>query len=92
MDLEADGPYAAFNRSVAKLTAEAYAGPMARFGGPPEAVAKVVEKALTRNRPKARYTVTPSAPASIATRKLLGDRGWDLAMRSQFPRPGARAD
>jgi NADP-dependent 3-hydroxy acid dehydrogenase YdfG len=91
MKLEEDGPYAAFNRSVAKLTAEAYAGPMAKFGGPPEAVAKVVEKALTRNRPKPRYTVTPSAPASIATRKLLGDRGWDLAMRSQFPRPGAKS-
>ena len=91
MNLEADGPYAAFNRSVATLTSEAYTGPIARFGGPPEAVAKVVEKALTRNRPKARYTVTPSAPASIATRKLLGDRGWDLAMRSQFPRPGAKA-
>jgi NAD(P)-dependent dehydrogenase (short-subunit alcohol dehydrogenase family) len=89
MNLEADGPYAAFNRSVAQLTSDAYTGPMARFGGPPEAVAKVVEKALTRKRPKARYTVTPSAPASIATRKLLGDRGWDLAMRSQFPRPGA---
>jgi NAD(P)-dependent dehydrogenase (short-subunit alcohol dehydrogenase family) len=90
MDLAADGPYASFNRSVAKLTAEAYAGPMARFGGPPEAVAKVVEKALTKRRPKARYTVTPSATASIATRKLLGDRGWDLAMRSQFPRPGVK--
>lgn len=92
MDLDADGPYAHFNRAVAKATTEAYAGPMARFGGPPEAVAKVVEKALARNRPKARYTVTASAPVSIATRKLLGDRGWDLAMRSQFPRPGVKAD
>jgi NADP-dependent 3-hydroxy acid dehydrogenase YdfG len=92
MDLDTDGPYAHFNRAVAKATTEAYAGPMAKFGGPPEAVAKVVEKALTKSRPKARYTVTPSAPASIATRKLLGDRGWDLAMRSQFPRPGAKAN
>lgn len=92
MDLESDGPYAAFNRAVAKATSEAYAGPMAKFGGPPEAVAKVVEKALTKRHPKPRYTVTPSAPASIATRKLLGDRGWDLAMRAQFPRPGVEAD
>jgi len=89
MDLDTDGPYAQFNRAVAKATTEAYAGPMAKFGGPPEAVAKVVEKALTKSRPKARYTVTASAPASIATRKLLGDRGWDFAMRAQFPRPGA---
>ncbi len=89
MDLQAEGPYASFNRAVAKTTTEAYAGPMAKFGGPPEAVAKVIEKALTKRRPKPRYTVTPSAPASIATRKVLGDRGWDLAMRTQFPRPGA---
>ena len=88
MDLDTDGPYAQFNRAVAKATTEAYAGPMAKFGGPPEAVAKVVEKALTKRRPKARYTVTASALASIATRKLLGDRGWDFAMRTQFPRPG----
>lgn len=92
MDLEAEGPYAGFNRAVAKATSEAYAGPMAKFGGPPEAVAKVIEKALTKRRPKPRYTVTVSAPVSIATRKVLGDRGWDLAMRAQFPRPGATAD
>ena len=89
MDLAAEGPYASFNRAVAKATTDAYAGPLAKFGGPPEAVAKVIEKALTARRPKPRYTVTASAPASIATRKLLGDRGWDLAMRAQFPRPGA---
>jgi NADP-dependent 3-hydroxy acid dehydrogenase YdfG len=87
MDLDAEGPYAAFNRAVAKATSEAYAGPMAKFGGPPDAVAKVVEKALTKAKPKARYTVTASAPASIATRRMLSDRAWDLAMRSQFPQP-----
>jgi NAD(P)-dependent dehydrogenase (short-subunit alcohol dehydrogenase family) len=87
MDLDADGPYAEFNRAVAKATSEAYSGPMARLGGPPEAVAKVVEKALTKGRPKARYTVTISAPASIATRRLLSDRAWDRAMGAQFPQP-----
>ena len=60
---------------------------MARFGGPPEAVAAVIEKALTKHRPRPRYTVTVSAPAAMAARRVLGDRGWDLAMRSQFPRP-----
>lgn len=82
-----DGPYVAFNAAVQATTSEAYAGPMARFGGPPEAVAKVIEKALVKARPRPRYTVTVSAPAAIAARKLLGDRGWDLALRSQFPRP-----
>lgn len=82
-----DGPYAAFNQQVQATTSEAYDGPMARFGGPPEAVAKVIEKALTKASPKPRYTVTISAPAAMAARKVLGDRGWDLAMRTQFPRP-----
>jgi NADP-dependent 3-hydroxy acid dehydrogenase YdfG len=82
-----EGPYAAFNAQVQSATSEAYGGPMARFGGPPEAVAKVIEKALTKGHPKPRYTVTVSAPAAMVTRKVLGDRGWDLAMRAQFPRP-----
>jgi NAD(P)-dependent dehydrogenase (short-subunit alcohol dehydrogenase family) len=81
------GPWADFNAQVLATTTEAYDGPMARFGGPPEAVAKVIEKALTKPRPKPRYTVTLSAPAAMVTRKMLGDRGWDLAMRAQFPRP-----
>jgi NAD(P)-dependent dehydrogenase (short-subunit alcohol dehydrogenase family) len=82
-----DGPWAHFNAQVLATTSEAYDGPMARFGGPPESVAKVIEKALTKARPKPRYTVTVSAPAAMMTRKVLGDRGWDLAMRAQFPRP-----
>lgn len=82
-----DGPYARFNQQVQASTTEAYDGPMARFGGPPEAVAKVVERALTKGSPKPRYTVTVSAPAAMVARKVLGDRGWDLAMRTQFPRP-----
>lgn len=82
-----EGPYAAFNERVQAVTTEAYDGPMARFGGPPEAVAKVIEKALTKANPKPRYTVTLSAPAAMTARKVLGDRGWDLAMRTQFPRP-----
>lgn len=82
-----EGPYAAFNERVRATTTEAYDGPMARFGGPPESVARVIEKALTKHRPKPRYTVTVSAPAAMTMRKVLGDRGWDLAMRTQFPRP-----
>ena len=61
---------------------------MARLGGPPEAVAKVIEKAMRAPRPRARYTVTPSAKLLIGQRALLPDRGWDAVMRSQFPQPG----
>ncbi len=87
MDLEAGGPYAEFNRTVASATEDAYKGPMKRLGGPPEAVAKVIEKALTARRPRTRYTVTPSATMSIIGRRLMTDRMWDRAMRASFEQP-----
>lgn len=84
---EGEGPYAGFNQKVVASTTDAYAGPMAKLGGPPEAVARTIEKALTARSPRPRYLVTPSAYAALATRRLLPDRAWDLAMRAQFPRP-----
>jgi NAD(P)-dependent dehydrogenase (short-subunit alcohol dehydrogenase family) len=85
-----EGDYAHFNAHVASATQEIYesGGPIARLGGPPGAVAKVIEKALTTTRPRARYTVTPSAKLLIGQRALLPDRAWDAVMRSQFPSPG----
>lgn len=83
----ADGPYARFNDAVQKATTGVYDGPMAKLGGPPEAVAKVIEKALTRRRPKPRYLVTPSAYGAIAGRRMMPDRLWDAAMKAQFPQP-----
>lgn len=88
MDGKDDGPYGKFNAQVAKATKEAYSGPLARLGGGPDSVAKVIEKSLNAKRPRIRYTVTPSAPLSIASRRMLGARGWDAAMGMQFPRPG----
>ncbi|KRC66645.1 short-chain dehydrogenase [Aeromicrobium sp. Root236] len=85
----ADGPYAAFNAEVAKATKEVYAGPMRHLGGGPDAVAKVIEKSLTARRPRIRYTVTPSASLSIRTRSLMGARGWDAMLKTQFPQPAA---
>jgi NADP-dependent 3-hydroxy acid dehydrogenase YdfG len=82
-----DGPYAEFNAAVAKTTAEAYEGPMAKLGAGPEAVAKVVEKAITARRPRTRYPVTPSARFVLANHALLPDRGWDAFVGTQFPRP-----
>jgi short-subunit dehydrogenase len=84
---EGDGPYAGFNRHVAKTTADAYKGPMAKLGGPPEVVAATIAKALKAKRPKARYAVTPSAHLLIGQRRITPDRVWDLMMRSQFPTP-----
>jgi NADP-dependent 3-hydroxy acid dehydrogenase YdfG len=82
-----DGAYAAFNRHVAEITADAYKGPMARLGGGPEVVAATIAKALAAKRPKARYAVTPSAHLLIGQRRITPDRVWDLMMRTQFPTP-----
>ena len=84
---EAD-PYAKFNAAVAKTTAEAYEGPMAKLGGGPDAVAAKIETALTTSRPRPRYTVTASAKLAMTQRRLVSDRMWDRLMTSQFTRPG----
>jgi NADP-dependent 3-hydroxy acid dehydrogenase YdfG len=84
---DSSGPYADFNRRVAKITAEAYEGPMIKLGGGPEKVAETIVKALGARRPKARYPVTPSAHLMIGQRRVTPDRVWDLMMRAQFPTP-----
>jgi short-subunit dehydrogenase len=84
---DADGPYASFNRAVAKATDEVYRGPLARFGGGPEVVAKTIAGALNADRPKTRYPVTASARVMMGQRRLMPDRVWDLLMRTQFPTP-----
>jgi len=86
----ADDAYGDFNRDVARLTEQAYTGPMARLGSGPEAVAKTIARAISARRPRARYPVTASAHLLINQRRLVPDRVWDLMMRTQYPRPGTR--
>ncbi|MDP8942529.1 MAG: SDR family NAD(P)-dependent oxidoreductase [Actinomycetota bacterium] len=88
-DRGGDDPYAEFNAEVARATAGAYEeGPLARLGGGPEAVAQVIERAISASRPRARYRVTPSARILLAQRRLLPDRVWDAFLATRFPRPG----
>ncbi|MGH2714401.1 MAG: oxidoreductase [Thermoleophilaceae bacterium] len=85
----ADGPYAAFNASVAQATRDVYEkGPLARLGGGPEAVAKAIERAIAARSPKIRYRVTPSAHVMVNQRRLMTARMWDRFVSTQFPRPG----
>jgi NADP-dependent 3-hydroxy acid dehydrogenase YdfG len=84
-----NGPYAEFNRKVAKLTENAYKGPMVKLGGGPESVANKIAGALKSRRPRARYPVTPSAHLTINQRRFMPDQLWDLVMRTQFPTPKA---
>jgi NAD(P)-dependent dehydrogenase (short-subunit alcohol dehydrogenase family) len=82
-----DGPYAKFNSDVAKATAGAYDGPMAKFGGGPEKVASKIEKALSSRRPDTRTKVTASAGVIMGMRKAMTDRMWDRFVKSQYPQP-----
>jgi NAD(P)-dependent dehydrogenase (short-subunit alcohol dehydrogenase family) len=85
-----EGPYAEFNTAVAAATARVYDGPLGRLGGTPEAVAKVIERAVAAERPRTRYKVTASARVLMAQRSLLPDRAWDAAVGTSFPRPGRK--
>lgn len=83
---DAAAVYAEFNAVVARGTREAYQrGPMARMSGRPEDVARTIARAIDAPRPRARYTVAPSATFFIALRRWLGDAGWDWFLRSNFP-------
>jgi NAD(P)-dependent dehydrogenase (short-subunit alcohol dehydrogenase family) len=84
-----EDPYAAFHEAVARATKESYEkGPLARFTGVPGDVAKVIQKAIEADKPKARYTVSGSAKILLTQRKLLSDRTWDRFLRASFPSPG----
>jgi NAD(P)-dependent dehydrogenase (short-subunit alcohol dehydrogenase family) len=86
-EVDEHGPYAQFNANVAKVTAEAYKGGMARFGAGPEAVAGKIAKALLTRRPATRYKVTPSARVVMGMRGVMTDRMWDRFVRTQYPPP-----
>jgi NADP-dependent 3-hydroxy acid dehydrogenase YdfG len=86
---DATGPYGEFNATVGAATVGIYEGPAARLGGGPDTVAKAIEKAIVKRRPKTRYKVTPSAHMALGQRALMTDRMWDAAMAAQFKRPGA---
>ncbi len=87
VELTGEDPYAKFNTTVGAVTKGAYDGPLKLFGGGPDRVAKVIERAIKRRHPPARITITPSAKVTIAMRRLTPDRLWDAAMRAQFPQP-----
>lgn len=86
---EASGPYAGFSAGVAKAVKDNYErGPILKLGGGPETVATTIERALTADRPRTRYAVTPSAHVFIWLRRLLPDRAWDAVVKTVYPQPG----
>jgi NAD(P)-dependent dehydrogenase (short-subunit alcohol dehydrogenase family) len=81
------GPYAEFNAAVSKSVSGAYEGVMGRLAAGPEAVARVIDRAISSRFPQTRYRVTTGARFMLVTRKMLPDRAFDAVMRVQFPRP-----
>ena len=49
-----EGPYGEFNAKLADLTTDVYKGPIRFLGGGPDAVAKAIERAISRRRAPAR--------------------------------------
>ena len=79
--------YAAFRDVLKQQIRNAYEGPMAAFAAGPEAVAKVIEKAITARRPRTRYLITMGAHVLVRLRRVLPDRAFDAFLRTQFPTP-----
>lgn len=78
--LEANSPYAAFNRTRIERVAATYKGNVAG----PEIVARRIEHAINARRPRTRYPITAQARTLLAVRRILPDRAWDRLMASQF--------
>ena len=76
------GPYAGLTRAADEQMAASYRSTV--LTAPADAVAQVIERALTSSRPKPRYVVTPAAKALVHTRRLLGARVFDAYLRRQF--------
>jgi NAD(P)-dependent dehydrogenase (short-subunit alcohol dehydrogenase family) len=81
-----DGPYGTYHEEVAKSDAETDESFLA---GTPEQVAKTIERAITADRPKPRYRVTPIARVLPVVRGTLGGRAFDAFLRTQIKPPGA---
>jgi len=84
-----DSPYAVFAENVVKMTDRAHR-PGAHGVLEPADVAKVIVKAVTARRPKARYKIGSQARVAPLARRLLGDRGWDAFLRRLVPFPAPR--
>jgi NAD(P)-dependent dehydrogenase (short-subunit alcohol dehydrogenase family) len=85
--VEGDGPYASFNDGIAEVTSSYTTGAMGMLACSAEAVGETILKALTSDRPRARYRVAPSAGIFMTMRKLLPDAAFDAVLRSQMPSP-----
>jgi uncharacterized protein YbjT (DUF2867 family) len=80
---------ASMRSAVEKGIEDAYQGRMKAFAAPPEAVARVIERAISSRRPRPRYVVTAAARILLGLKWLLPDRAFDSVMRMQLKSFGA---
>jgi len=78
------GPYGDYNQAVAKADAETDESFLAGGAGQ---VARAIERAITAQRPRSRYRVTPISRVLPMLRGVLGDRGFDAFLRTQIKAP-----
>jgi NAD(P)-dependent dehydrogenase (short-subunit alcohol dehydrogenase family) len=85
-----ESPYREFREVLKKRIKGAYEGPMGMLAGDADDVAKVIEKAVRARRSGTRYPVTFGARFLMGLRRVLGDRGFDAFLRTQFTTPTVR--
>ena len=88
---DADGPYTGFGKDLARWHAQTYAGPPHNIAGrlavSADDVARVITRAATSRRPRARYPVGVLARGLFLLRRWLPPAAFDAFIRSQFPVP-----
>ncbi len=75
------GPYAAEAQADARMLGAADTSPLT---SPPEAVARVVSRALKSRHPRPRYAAAGGAGPILFMRKILSDRMFDRLLRLMF--------
>lgn len=85
------GPYAGFHQDLARWHAETYAGPPSNIAGrlavTADDIARVITRAATSRRPRARYPVGVLARGLFLLRRWLPPVAFDAFVRTQFPAP-----
>ncbi len=79
------GPYRALRASAARQLRGAHRGMLRLAARSPEAVARVIARAIEDEHPAPRYVVPNVARLFIAAPRLLPVRVWDTVLRRRYP-------
>jgi NADP-dependent 3-hydroxy acid dehydrogenase YdfG len=89
----AEGPYAAFYRDLARWHSQTYGEPPRNIAGrlavSADDVARTIARAATSRRPRARYPVGALARGLFMLRRWLPAPAFDAFVRRQFPSPAS---